>query len=66
MAALGAAARKESRLPIPQNKKRSGYLFLAAGAMFFVAAWLGKQPAFYGIGAMFIALGAGALHRRGD
>lgn len=39
------------------NLKTSGYLFLAAGAMFFLAAWLGRQVVFCGVGAMFMALG---------
>lgn len=40
-----------------QNKRTSGYLFIAAGGMFLLAAFIGKQVAFYGIGAAFIAIG---------
>jgi hypothetical protein len=41
--------------------KRSGYLFIAAGAIFFIVAAGGEQKAFsafYGVGAAFIAIGA--------
>ena len=44
-------------------KKRSGYLFIDAGCLFSVAAAAGKQPAFYGLGAMFIAIGAANLKK---
>lgn len=46
-----------------QNPKRSGYLFLAGGCMFFGAALFGKQLAFCGIGAAFIAIGASILQK---
>ena len=39
-------------------KKRSGYLFIAVGCLFSVVAAAWKQPAFYGLGAMFIAISA--------
>ena len=32
-------------------------LFVIAGVLFFAAAWAGGSPAFYGIGACFLALG---------
>ncbi|WP_425989832.1 hypothetical protein [Brevundimonas sp. TWP2-3-2] len=35
-------------------------LWGVAGAMFLLAAWLGEQIAFVGIGAMFILLGVSA------
>jgi hypothetical protein len=31
--------------------KRNGYLFMAAGCMFFLAACFGKQAAFYALAA---------------
>lgn len=37
--------------------KTSGLLFILAGGMFFVAAAIGRQVVFCGVGAMFIALG---------
>jgi hypothetical protein len=43
--------------------KRSGYLFMVAGCMFFLAAYFGKQVAFYALAAIFIALGASRLAR---
>ncbi|KRA33771.1 hypothetical protein ASD68_12530 [Rhodanobacter sp. Root627] len=43
--------------------KRSGYLFMAAGCAFFLAAYLGAQVAFYGIAAAFIAIGASRMAR---
>ncbi|OOG43605.1 hypothetical protein B0E51_02110 [Rhodanobacter sp. C05] len=53
-----------------QNQKLSGYLFMSAGGIFFVAAVVGavfaRQPAFYsffGIGAAFVAIGTAMLHR---
>lgn len=38
-------------------------LFIAAGAMWCAAAWLGDEAAFYGIGAMFVLIGLGNLAR---
>lgn len=38
--------------------KVSGYLFIAAGCMFFFAAYLGKQVAFWGVGVALLAVGA--------
>jgi hypothetical protein len=53
-----------------KNPKLSGYLFMFAGGIFFVAAVVGaviaRQPAFYsffGIGAAFVAIGIAMLHR---
>lgn len=46
-----------------QTSKIGGYLFIAAGCMFFLAALKGKQVAFWGIGATFIAIGAARLAR---
>ena len=48
----------ESPLLPKKNLATSAYLFFAAGAAFFIAATIGKQPAFFGLGAVFIALGA--------
>jgi hypothetical protein len=53
----------------PVNPKFSTYLMIAAGCIFFVAAVIGlavKQfalLAFFGIGAMFLALGATQLRK---
>lgn len=38
-------------------------LFIAAGAMWCLAAWMGKEAAFYGVGAMFVLLGIANLAR---
>lgn len=52
------------------NPRLSGYLFIAAGCAFFVAAVIGgvfaERPVFYsffGIGAAFIAIGAFVLRK---
>ncbi|MGH8156815.1 MAG: hypothetical protein ACREPQ_01730 [Rhodanobacter sp.] len=54
---------QESEVSSSQNTRRSGYLFIAAGCMFFFAAYLGKQVAFCGIGVAFIAIGAAYVAR---
>ena len=41
----------------------SGYLFVAAGGMFFIAALVGKQGAFFGVGGAFLAIGAARLRK---
>lgn len=46
------------RMSDQKKSKRSGYWFIAAGATFFVAAFVGKQTVFYGVGAVYFALGA--------
>jgi len=50
-----------------QNLLRSpqfaGALFIAGGVMWFAAAWLGEQAAFYGVGVMFVLLGIANLVR---
>jgi hypothetical protein len=53
-----------------KNQKLSGYLFMSAGGVFFIAAVvgavIGRQPAFYsffGIGAAFVAIGAAMLQK---
>lgn len=51
------------------NPKSSAYLMIAAGCIFFVAAVIGLLVrqfgllAFFGIGAMFLALGASKLRK---
>ncbi|MDY6923320.1 MAG: hypothetical protein SWI22_05090 [Pseudomonadota bacterium] len=45
------------------DSRVSGVLLMAAGAMWFLAAWLGDQIAFYGVGAMFVMLGVAAMSR---
>jgi hypothetical protein len=49
------------------NPRRRAFLMLAAGVFFLLAATLGKQVAFAGVGVMFLALGAALLrkHRQG-
>ena len=47
----------------PQNNKVAGGLFILAGMFFFVAALMGKQVSFYGVGAMFVMLGVAYLIR---
>jgi len=46
-----------------KSLKISGYLFIAAGCCFFLAAALGGQVAFCGVGAALIAAGAAYLAR---
>ncbi|MDE2036847.1 MAG: hypothetical protein KGI95_27595 [Pseudomonas sp.] len=46
-----------------KNAKCSGYLLIAAGCVFFFAAYFGKQAAFFGIGAVFITMGASHVAR---
>jgi len=48
-----------------RHGKRHGFLLIAAGMMFWLAAILGKQPAFYGVGAVFVVLGGNRLRREG-
>lgn len=50
-------------LPAVHWKKLSGFLFMVSGGMFLLAAYTGGQPAFYAIGAVFLALGAIYLRR---
>jgi hypothetical protein len=38
-------------------------MFFASGVAFFAAAFIGHQPTFYALGAVFVALGA-AQYRR--
>ncbi|QDI03251.1 MULTISPECIES: hypothetical protein [Xanthomonas translucens group] len=40
-----------------------GIVFVAAGLMFFAAAAIGRQLAFAGCGAMFVAIGVAWLLR---
>jgi len=47
----------------PKNTRRGAQLMMAAGLMFFVAAVIGKQIAFYGVGAAFLAIGASQLRK---
>ena len=43
-----------------QINRLSPWLFGAAGVMWFLAAWMGDQIAFAGIGFMFLMLGLAA------
>ena len=44
-----------------KGRKVSGLLFIAAGCMFFLAAAIGRQVVFGGVGAAFVAIGASYL-----
>lgn len=44
-------------MPRAHWKKLSGYLYLAAGCAFVLAAHVGEQRSLYGVAAMFFALG---------
>jgi hypothetical protein len=61
---------QEVHVKVPKNQKLGGRLMLFAGLAFFVAAALGRQPAFYGVGAAFLAIGLAniskARKRQGD
>lgn len=46
------------------NTKLSAYLMIAAGVFFFLAAALGKQVAFFGVGVAFLAIGASRLRKQ--
>lgn len=46
--------------------KRRAYLLVAASTFFFLAAALGKQVAFVGIDAAFMAIGASRVSRVHD
>ena len=45
------------------QSKLSGYLLIAAGFAFFVAAFSNKQHAFTALGVVFVVLGIGAIRR---
>lgn len=46
-----------------QHGKRSGYLFIAGGCMFLLAAFVGKHTTFYSVSAMFLAIGVSYLRK---
>ena len=46
-----------------QSKKRSGFLFIAAGLMFFIAAYFGGQPGLAGVGVAFIGISIAFLRK---
>lgn len=49
-----------------QSPKRSGYLFIASGCLFFAVALFGQHPAtygFFGVGIAFIAIGTSTLRK---
>lgn len=50
----------------PSPKKFAGPLFLAVGTMLFAVAVLAKQPAFIGVGVVFIVVGAVQLKKAKD
>lgn len=50
-------------MAVPTHTSLSGILFVAAGLMFFAAAAIGRQLAFAGCGAMFVAIGVSWLLR---
>jgi len=43
------------------GSQTSGALFIAAGLLWFLTAWMGEQVAFYGVGTMFVILGLAAF-----
>lgn len=59
-------ASKEINMCVVQNKERGGYFFIAAGCAFLLTAVVGNQTAFYGLGAMYLAMGASYLRGAGD
>lgn len=46
-----------------RSQRLSGGLFIAAGVAFLVAGMTGEQPAFYGLFAAFVAIGAAYLRK---
>jgi hypothetical protein len=42
---------------VPKNQKLGGRLMIFAGFAFFLAAALGRQVAFFGVGVAFLAIG---------
>jgi len=47
-----------------RNLRRSAYQTTAASVFFFLAAALGKQVSFVGVGVAFLAIGASQLRRQ--
>ncbi|HWQ85530.1 hypothetical protein [Brevundimonas sp.] len=45
------------------SARTGGALFAAAGLLWFAAAWLGDEVAFYGVGVMFVLLGLATFAR---
>lgn len=61
---------QENGMRVVQNKRVSGYLFIASGCVFFLGALvglIGKQVSlctmFAGLGCMFVAIGIAYLRR---
>ena len=46
--------------PTTDINRLAPILWVAAGSMFFLAAWLGDSIAFAGVGLMFVMLGLAA------
>ena len=45
------------------SPRTGGVLFIMAGLLWFAAAWLGDEVAFYGVGVMFVLLGLATFAR---
>lgn len=54
----------ESRLKDHRNNKLAGRLLIASGVMFFIAAATMRQPAFSGVGAALLVVGAGVAQKK--
>ena len=65
---LGYLRSREGKMSNNKNSKVSGYLFIASGITFALAAMLSHQISYFGISAMFICLGVAFIikHKRGD
>ena len=53
-------------MSLKPRSRRSGYALIAVGIAFFIMAITGDRAAFYGIGAVFLVLGAVALRKPKD
>jgi hypothetical protein len=47
-----------------RNNKLAGRLLIASGVMFFIAATVMRQPAFSGVGAALLVIGAGVSQKK--
>ena len=51
-------------MKIRKNNKLAGRLLIASGVMFFVAAVMTHQPAFSGVGAALLVIGAAITSKK--
>ena len=54
----------EARLKDQQNNKLASRLLIGSGVMFFIAAATMRQPAFSGVGAALLVIGAGVSQKK--